>query len=91
VMIESRASFDADGLDHDDSPTPFIRLWSMLKTESSDIGIIIVPQAALEHAPGALRRRVEESTTPVVFPLGTQHNEDIRAQIVKIIGVDLWK
>lgn len=56
-----------------------------------DIGIVIVPQAALEHAPGALRRRVEESTTPVVFPLGTQHNEDIRAQIVKIIGVDLWK
>lgn len=59
--------------------------------KEQDIGIIIVPSVMLSEAPVTLRKLAEESTRPVVFPMGEQKNTDIRDRIIKVVGVDLWK
>ena len=56
-----------------------------------DIGIVIVSSAMLSGASPAFRRMAEDSTRPVVFPMGERKNTDIRNRIIKIVGVDLWK
>jgi V/A-type H+-transporting ATPase subunit F len=54
-------------------------------------GIVIVPHHIMHELSSSLRRRIEETTQPVVFPLGEKKNIDIKNQIIKVVGVDLWK
>ncbi len=56
-----------------------------------DIGIVIVSSTMLSEASPVFRRLAEESTRPVVFPMGRQENTDIKNRIIKVVGVDIWK
>jgi len=59
--------------------------------EDPEIGIIVLPQEIMGKLPGSLRAAAEKSISPIVFPIGKKRSEDIRNQIIKLIGVDLWK
>jgi vacuolar-type H+-ATPase subunit F/Vma7 len=72
-----------DAASFDDAVASLIR--------DKDIGIVIVPSALLSSASAKTRRIAEESTRPVVFPMGERKNTDIRNRIIKVVGVDLWK
>jgi len=56
-----------------------------------DVGIIILPQNALEGLTYSLKSKIEKTISPIVFPIGEDRDVDIRDQIIKLIGVDLWK
>jgi len=56
-----------------------------------NVGIIVLPQEALDLIPLSLRSQAEKSINPIVFPIGDQRSVDIKNQIIKLIGVDLWK
>lgn len=64
-------------------------LESLLKDEG--VGIIILPQEALEGLTYSLRTKIEKTISPIVFPIGEERDVNIRDQIIKLIGVDLWK
>ncbi|MHC1604945.1 MAG: V-type ATP synthase subunit F, partial [Candidatus Methanofastidiosia archaeon] len=48
------------------------------------VGIIVVPDKALADLSPFLKKRIEETTRPVLFPIGDKRNIDIKNQIIKI-------
>ncbi|HDP96872.1 MAG TPA: V-type ATP synthase subunit F [Euryarchaeota archaeon] len=58
--------------------------------ESEDIGILVINMKEMERLPSALRERLEESSSPVVIPVGTEEG-DMRDKVRRAIGVDLYK
>jgi len=57
---------------------------------SEDVGILVVNMTDVEQLPASLRNRLNESTTPVVIPVGTDEG-DMRDKVRRAIGVDLYK
>ena len=57
---------------------------------SKDIGIMVVNMKDVDRLPGPLRKRLTDSTTPVVIPIGTDEG-DIRDKVRRAIGIDLYK
>lgn len=58
--------------------------------DRQDVGILVVNLKDVERLPVALRTRIDESTTPVVIPVGTEEG-DMRDKVRRAIGVDLYK
>jgi len=58
--------------------------------DSRDVGIMVVDMKDVERLSGAVRKRLTDSTTPVVIPIGTDEG-DIRDKVRRAIGVDLYK
>lgn len=58
--------------------------------EGQDIGILVVNMMDVERLSAALRTELDESTTPVVIPVGTDEG-DMRDKVRRAIGVDLYK
>lgn len=71
-------------------PEEYERALDGLLTDAT-AGIVIIPHHILHELSSSLRRRIEETTQPVVFPVGEKRNIDIKNQIIKVVGVDLWK
>ncbi len=57
---------------------------------SKDVGIMVVNMKDVDRLPGPLRKRLTDSTTPVVIPIGTDEG-DIRDKVRRAIGIDLYK
>lgn len=55
-----------------------------------EVGIMIVSTNDMELLPAQLRKRLIDSTTPVVIPVGTEKG-DMRDKVRRAIGVDLYK
>lgn len=58
--------------------------------EGEDVGILVINMKEMEQLPAALRERLEESSSPVVIPVGTEEG-DMRDKVRRAIGVDLYK
>lgn len=58
--------------------------------DSHDVGIMVVNMKDVDGLPVAVRKRMTESTTPVVIPVGTESG-DMRDKVRRAIGVDLYK
>lgn len=58
--------------------------------EGEDVGILVINMREMEQLPAALRERLEESSSPVVIPVGTEEG-DMRDKVRRAIGVDLYK
>lgn len=58
--------------------------------DKQDVGILVVNMRDMESLPAALRIRLDESTTPVVIPVGTDEGE-MRDKVRRAIGIDLYK
>ncbi|HPR41020.1 MAG TPA: V-type ATP synthase subunit F [Candidatus Methanofastidiosa archaeon] len=59
--------------------------------DDPSVGIVVLSHDAMANLPLSLRIRAEKSISPIVFPVGEKGSEDIKNQIIKLIGVDLWK
>lgn len=63
----------------------------MLKIlDSHDVGIMVVNMKDVEKLPAAVHKKLIDSTTPVVIPVGTDEG-DIRDKVRRAIGVDLYR
>jgi V/A-type H+/Na+-transporting ATPase subunit F len=58
--------------------------------DSHDVGIMVVNMKDVDGLPAAVRKRMIDSTTPVVIPVGTEPG-DMRDKVRRAIGVDLYK
>jgi len=58
--------------------------------DKEDVGILVVNMKDMERLPASLRIRLDESTTPVVIPVGTDEG-DMRDKVRRAIGIDLYK
>lgn len=58
--------------------------------DHKDVGIMVVDMKDVERLPAGLRKRMSDSTTPVVIPIGTDEG-DIREKVRRAIGIDLYK
>jgi len=56
-----------------------------------DVGILVLDLRDVEKVSSGLRKRLEESSRPVVIPLGKGEGEDLRAKVRRALGVDLYK
>lgn len=59
--------------------------------EDASAGLVIISQEGYEALSRPLRRKLEQITHPVVFPIGGETNVNLREHIIKVVGVDLWK
>ena len=57
--------------------------------DNRDVGIMVVDMRDVEKLPGPVRKRLTDSTTPVVIPIGTDEG-DLRDKVRRAIGVDLY-
>jgi len=58
--------------------------------DSHDVGIMVVKMKDMDGLSAAVRKRMIDSTTPVVIPVGTEAG-DMRDKVRRAIGVDLYK
>jgi len=58
--------------------------------DSRDVGIMVVNMKDVYGLSAAIRKRMIDSTTPVVIPVGTEPG-DMRDKVRRAIGVDLYK
>ena len=58
--------------------------------DSHDVGIMVVNMKDVDRLSAAVRKRMIDSTTPVVIPVGTEPG-DMRDKVRRAIGVDLYK
>jgi V/A-type H+-transporting ATPase subunit F len=58
--------------------------------DNRNVGIVVVDMNDVEGLPASLRKRMTDSTTPVVIPIGTDEG-DIREKVRRAIGIDLYK
>jgi V/A-type H+-transporting ATPase subunit F len=58
--------------------------------DSHDVGIMVVNMKDVDGLSAAVRKRMIDSTTPVVIPVGTEPG-DMRDKVRRAIGVDLYK
>jgi len=58
--------------------------------DNKNVGIIVVDMKDVERLPAPLRKRMTDSTTPVVIPIGEDEG-DIRDKVRRAIGIDLYK
>jgi len=58
--------------------------------DTEDVGILVVNMKDMERLPASLRIRLDESTAPVVIPVGTDEG-DMRDKVRRAIGIDLYK
>jgi V/A-type H+-transporting ATPase subunit F len=58
--------------------------------DNRNVGIMVVDMKDVERLSASVRKKLTDSTTPVVIPIGTDEG-DIRDKVRRAIGVDLYK
>ncbi len=58
---------------------------------SEDIGILITLDEYFEELPSKLRIKCSKCNRPVFVVIGTSSDDTLREQIIRTVGVDLWK
>jgi V/A-type H+/Na+-transporting ATPase subunit F len=58
--------------------------------DNKDVGIVVVDMKDVDRLPATLKKRLIDSTTPVVIPIGKDEG-DLRDKVRRAIGVDLYK
>lgn len=57
-----------------------------------DVGILVVSESTVKTLPEHVQRELSRSTKPVVVVLShEQEQSQLRKDIIRAIGVDLWK
>jgi vacuolar-type H+-ATPase subunit F/Vma7 len=59
--------------------------------EEKDTDILVVHDEDYKKLPSGLKKRARESIKPIVIAVGSLEEDDLRARIKKVIGVDLYK
>ena len=59
--------------------------------EDKNVGILVLNQEDVPKLSLSMKRRLEESSRPVVIFVGRTEEEDLRAKVRRAIGVDLYK
>jgi vacuolar-type H+-ATPase subunit F/Vma7 len=63
---------------------------SMILTEKETDILVLHDEDYKQLSPG-LKKRIHESIKPIVIAVGSLEEDDLRARIKKVIGVDLYK
>ena len=58
--------------------------------DNKNVGIMVVDMKDVEMLSASLRKRMTDSTAPVVIPIGEDEG-DIREKVRRAIGIDLYK
>jgi len=58
--------------------------------DNRDVGIVVVDMKDVDRLSVSLKKRLTDSTTPVVIPIGADEG-DLRDKVRRAIGVDLYK
>jgi vacuolar-type H+-ATPase subunit F/Vma7 len=56
-----------------------------------EIDILVVHDEDYKKLSSGLKKRIFESVKPIVIAVGSLEEDDLRARIKKVIGVDLYK
>jgi vacuolar-type H+-ATPase subunit F/Vma7 len=56
-----------------------------------EVDILVVHDEDYKKLSPGLRKRIFESVKPIVIAVGSLEEDDLRARIKKVIGVDLYK
>jgi V/A-type H+-transporting ATPase subunit F len=56
-----------------------------------DIDILVVHDEDYKKFSSGLKKRIYKSIKPIVIAVGSLEEDDLRARIKKVIGVDLYK
>jgi vacuolar-type H+-ATPase subunit F/Vma7 len=65
------------------------RLTTLLAEKEVDI--LVVHDEDYKKLSSGLKKRIFESVKPIVIAVGSLEEDDLRAKIKKVIGVDLYK
>jgi V/A-type H+-transporting ATPase subunit F len=55
-----------------------------------EVGILVMPSEVIPKLHPAIRQDIVSSVRPVVIPIGTAEESDLREKIKQAVGVDLW-
>ena len=55
-----------------------------------EVGILVMPSELVPQLHPSLRHDIVSSVRPVVIPIGTVEETDLREKIKQAVGVDLW-
>jgi len=56
-----------------------------------EVGILVMPSEVIPNLHPAIRQDIVSSVRPVVIPIGTAEESDLREKIKQAVGVDLWE
>ena len=59
--------------------------------EDTDVGILLTLDEHYKKLPERTRSRCDMSNDPVVVVVGKTSDDALREQIIRTVGVDLWK
>lgn len=65
------------------------RIISLLAEKETDI--LVVHDEEYKKLSSGLKKKIHESIKPIVIAVGSLEEDDLRARIKKVIGVDLYK
>ena len=65
------------------------RVISLLAEKETDI--LVVHDEEYKKLSSGLKKKIHESIKPIVIAVGSLEEDDLRARIKKVIGVDLYK
>lgn len=55
-----------------------------------EVGILVMPSEIIPDLHSAMRSDITSSVRPVVIPIGSVEESDLREKIKQAVGVDLW-
>src|SRR5207244_12441538 len=58
--------------------------------DDPEVGILVLDTADMKRLSHSMRRRLETVARPVVLAAGAAEDEDVRAQVKRATGVDLY-
>jgi len=62
---------------------------TLLAEKQTDI--LVLHDADFKKLPPGLKKKIRKSVKPIVIAVGSLEEDDLRARIKKVIGVDLYK
>jgi len=65
------------------------RVTAILAEKETDI--LVLHDEEYKKLPAGVKKRLRESIKPIVIAVGSLEEDDLRARIKKVIGVDLYK
>jgi vacuolar-type H+-ATPase subunit F/Vma7 len=65
------------------------RVTAILTEKETDI--LVLHDEDYKKLPSGVKKRIRESIKPIVIAIGSLEEDDLRARIKKVIGVDLYK
>jgi V/A-type H+/Na+-transporting ATPase subunit F len=65
------------------------RVFSLLTEKDTDI--LVIHDEEYKKLSSGLKKKIYESVKPIVIAVGSLEEDDLRARIKKVIGVDLYK